>query len=301
MHEEHNSIMAVFSAIADGGELSRAQISDVTGFSLMTVGKAVELLEYSGIITQTKRSSGSAGRKMSVCGLDKSCGMIIYDLSGNTHRIRITDLSLAVCGEYTSDTGDVGELTAAGFGYFMDILGGELAGLGCVVPDGTVNEYAERFRNSLGHAPELIIEDTRAHAAANAHRLDTYGAAVLLRLHSDGRVTGALTYRGRLYAGAHGKAGRFSSVISTREEFAPVTGALCALTDPETVHISCDVDDECEKIAAELYTALSKYGITGVDAPHIIAEPTEICRSASDGAALLLREKYILSKIPNNT
>ena len=120
MAGEQNSVTAVFEAVADKGEMSRAQLSQLTGFSLMTVGKAVDILEGCGFFVQRKTSGGSVGRKMSVSEINGSCGMLLFDLTGEKATVRVCDFSLTVRGEYTSEASDVSELMAEGFGYFLE-------------------------------------------------------------------------------------------------------------------------------------------------------------------------------------
>ncbi len=284
--------MAVFEAVAEAGELSRARISDITGFSLVTVGKAVDLLSDCGIVTEYKETSGAPGRKSAICKLVNSSGMLIFDLTGEMSA-RLYDISLSLCDEYTADSLD--ELLTRGLVRFGELLGGELMGIGCVIPEKEAERYSSQIAELTGAQPEIITVSSRAYATANATRFSYNGMAVFVRLNE--HIDGAVMYSGRLYTGAHGGAGDISSFIKSRDELYPKLTGLCHILDPGMIHISCSSDLECEAVSAELEAALC--GSLGDRTPRIVIETYEMCRNASDGAALMLREKYLFSKISN--
>ncbi|MBQ8250199.1 MAG: hypothetical protein IJY93_10045 [Clostridia bacterium] len=289
MQNQNNSIMAVFEAVSEAGELSRARISDITGFSLVTVGKVVDLLCECGIVTEYKQTSGTVGRKSGICKLINSSGMLIFDLTGEP-KARLYDISLSLCDEYTGDS--VCDMMARGLMRFGELLGGELMGIGCIVPDGETELCASQISDAIGVSPEIITVSSRAYAVANAKRFHYNGMAVFLRL-LDG-IDGAIMYGGRLYTGAHGGAGDISAFIPSRDVLYPKLTELCYMLDPGMIHISCKSDDECKAVETELTSHLQ--GSLGERTPLIVTEPSALCRSASDGAALMLREKYLLSK-----
>lgn len=289
MQNQNNSIMAVFEAVTEAGELSRARISDITGFSLVTVGKAVDLLCECGIVTEYKQTSGAVGRKSGICKLINTSGMLIFDLTG-THTARLYDISLSLCDEFAGDT--VCDMMAHGLMRFGELLGGEFMGIGCVVTDGEAEQYIEQISDALGAPPEVVTVSSRAYAVANAKRFNYSGMAVFARLE-DG-VDGAIMYGDRLYTGTHGGAGDLSAFIKSRDGLASKMSELCYILDPELIHISCETDEECLELESELNSVLRDS--LGERAPRIVTEPLALCKSASDGAALMMREKYILSK-----
>ena len=293
MNSQNNSIMAVFEAVAEAGELSRAKISDITGFSLVSVGKAVDLLSKCGIVTQYKHTSGAVGRKSGICQLIKSNGMLIFDLVG-TPTARLYDISLTICEEYTGT--ELSAMMARGLIHFGEVLGGELMGIGCVVSNSETEQYRMEISDIIGTSPEIIVASDRAYAAANAKRFDYSGMAVFICLNADGSADGAIMYGDKLYTGAHGRAGKMSGFILSRELLVSKIIELFHILDPELIHISCETDEMCSTVENELNAV-----INGDESPRIVVEPISLCRSASDGAAILLREKYLLSKLPNNT
>lgn len=296
MQSHNTSVISVFEAIAQLGEASRARISDMTGFSQVTVGKAVELLDSCGIITQHKSTSGTVGRKSGMCRIVKSNGMLIFDLT-DTPNAGLYDITLSLCDEYSST--ELADMTVQGLTRFSEILGGELMGIGCVMPDTDKTMYADGISDLIGITPELVITSNRAYAVANAKRFEYNGMAAFVRLKADGSADGALVYNNSLFTGAHGGAGEFSRLFSSREMLCEKITSLCLTLDPGLIHISCESKKECADLSVQLTESLQTLDTDKM--PSVIVEPLVHCRSAMEGAAELLREKYILSKIPNNT
>ncbi len=296
MQSPNTSVMSVFEAIAQLGEASRARISEMTGFSQVTVGKAVELLDSCGIITQHKSISGAVGRKSGMCTLVKSNGMLVFDLS-DAPRAGLYDITLSLCDMYSC--AELPEMTVQGLTRFSEILGGELMGIGCVIPDTDKTKYADGISDLIGIAPELLITSNHAYAFANAKRFEYNGMAAFIRLWMNGSADGALMCDGRFFTGAHGTAGDFSRLFSSREMLCEKITSLCLALDPGLIHISCESEKECAEISAQVTASLQSLGTDMI--PNVIVEQISNCRSAMDGAAELLREKYILSKLPNNT
>lgn len=296
--QHKNSLIAVFEAIAASGEVSRATVSAMTGFSLMTVGKAVDKLISCGIVTEKKLTGGGVGRKSGICGLEKSRGMILFDLT-DTSRVRVCDIANNIIGEREGE--DVGELMLWAMNTLFESGCGEIMGTAVVASREQIGKKADELVNMLGVAPELTIEANRAAAYANARRFDYDCIALFLRVNDDGFVDGTVM-QGRVpYVGAHGRAGDFSLLMLTRCALADKLADICLITDPELIHISCACDFDIEPIRAALLDALGERGFAEGARPNVIVEPDALCLSAFDGAALMLREKYVLSKIPNNT
>ncbi len=292
--------MAVFEAASQYGEVSRAELSDITGFSLVTVGKAVDGLCGCGLMSEYKRSRPGVGRRSGVCSIPSEQGMILIDMSHSRTTVRICDLRLNVLHEYTEADKSIGEIWLGAFGNFTEMFSGELLGMGVVVPEGKTAEFAKAFKDEMGNSPELIIEDVKAYAVANSKRTDTFTSAVMVRLYEDGMADGALTYNGRLYSGAHGCAGGFSRIIDSRDSLVDILFHICEIIDPETVHIACENAEDC-KISGKLTEALSKNRVSEDNLPKIIAEPLSDCSSALDGAAKLLRNQQVMIKLSKNS
>ncbi len=300
MFNESTSVMAVFEAVASCGEISRAELANITGFSLVTVGKAVDQLVNCGVIEENKRSSGSVGRRSGVCSVAKDYGMLIFDMNSENHRCRICDLGLNTMHEFEEKTSNIEELYLSAFSSFTEIFDGQLFGIGICVSDGMTVKYAEIFKSSMGQYPELVIEGSRAYAAANAHRLDCDSSAVFVRLFENGTADGALTYKKKLYSGAYGRAGGFARIIDSKEALSSKLFDVCQIIDPGTVHIGCQNESDCD-LAEKLRDLLIAGGISADQLPEIISEPLALCSDSIDGTALLLRERQIIAKLSKNS
>ena len=274
MQYDGSSVMAVFETIARSGEISRAEISRLTGFSQVTVGRAVELFDACGIITQYKAERASAGRKTGICRLERSFAMLIYDFEAGF--LRVADLSLNVLAQIPLPAPE--NMLADGFGCFAQTVGGELMGIACIVPART-EETAAELAACFGQPQELITEAPRAAAIANAARFDVPGAALFLRAGE--KIDGALMLDGRLHTGAGGMAGDFSKWIPDAALLPEKLAEIAALLDPALVHI---IGENLPPIALPEQTML-------------VIEPPAACRDAADGAAMLLREKWLRLKL----
>ncbi len=295
--QQNSSLIAVFEAIAVSGEASRATLSEMTGFSLMTVGKAVDKLIGCGIVTEKKLTGGGVGRKSGICALEKSRGMILFDLT-DTPRVRVCDIANNTIGEREGE--DVGELMLWAMNTLFEAGCADIMGT-AVVTSRENKRAADELENMLGVAPELTIEANRAAAYANSKRFECEGVAFFMRVDRGAQIDGAIMLAKQPYSGAHGRAGEFDKLGLTVGAFADKLADMCLVFDPALIHIACENQSVAEPLAEALLAALKERGFTDSARAEVIIEPVNACRGAIEGAALMLREKYVLSKIPNNT
>lgn len=287
-----NSTLAVFEAIAGAGRINRAELSRLTGFSLMTVGKAVERLISAGIIAEEKMSAGTVGRKFGVCSLTETAGMMLIEIGENTKAYAL-DIALGIISEHVID--DVPTLMTQCFTSLFEAGRSDIIGTGFIVPDGELAKWRGEISGLLGNEPELVIGRERAFAYANSKRFDYTKTAIFAHVTSDGKVSGFIMQGGKPYVGAHGAAGEISLFIPSADVLCERLFELCRMLDPELVHVACNDASMCASLEADFKK------INVCDIPQIIVEHTDLCKASLDGAACMLREKYILSKFPNNT
>ncbi len=289
-----NSTLILFEAIAEAGKINRAELSRLTGFSLMTVGKAVERLVSAGIVTEEKMSSGGVGRKFGVCSLTETAGMMLIDIGDNIKAYAL-DITLDIISEHTGE--DIPTLMTQCFTSLFEAGRGDIIGVAFIVPDGETAKWRDELSALLGNEPELIIGRERAFAYASSKRFEYSKTAIFAHVSADGKVSGLIMQGGKTYDGAHGAAGDISAFIPSSDSLCERLFELRRLLDPELVHIACDDGEMCASFEDDLV----KLDICEDGVPQIIVERTGSCRTAFDGAAHILREKYILSKFPNNT
>ena len=88
------SVKSIFNAIAGAEQISRAKISDITGLSLVTVGKVADALLDMDIITQEKQIKVSAGRRAGLLTINKDKFVLVLDLSSRVFRFSVLNLNL---------------------------------------------------------------------------------------------------------------------------------------------------------------------------------------------------------------
>lgn len=294
MSAEHRSLLSVLETVASCGEVSRAQLSNMTGFSQVTVGKAVDTLDAVGVLTQYKQERGSVGRKSGICRLNNNLGMLLFEIEENRTRVRICGISLDIKEEINASVSFCDSFIP-GFSKFTEHFGDGMLGIGCVVQDGMTDKYLPMVKAVLGQPPEVIIEKSRAFAAANAFRLDADGFALYLRMHADRCFSGSLLYNGKLFYGAHGCAGAFTHMSLTSDCIGDKLADVCSILDPALIHIACEDENMCDDIMGIVSDKLIS-ACTCDTMPSVIVEPIISCRDELEGAARLIREKYVLAK-----
>ncbi len=109
------SVRAIFHAIAhaanaptggSGGSgandhISRAEIAELTGLSLMTVGKVVDALLERSIISQSKEVKNMAGRRAGLVSLNTAKFFLVIDLTSRSMSMTVIDLALHIVDRMT--------------------------------------------------------------------------------------------------------------------------------------------------------------------------------------------------------
>ena len=88
------SVKSIFNAITGADQISRAKISEITGLSLVTVGKVADALLDMDIITQEKQIKVTAGRRAGLLTINKEKFVLILDLSSRIFRFSVLNLNL---------------------------------------------------------------------------------------------------------------------------------------------------------------------------------------------------------------
>lgn len=285
-----NSTLAVFEAIAGAGRINRAELSRLTGFSLMTVGKAVDRLVTLGIVVEEKMSAGTVGRKFGVCSLTTTAGMMLIEVGADA-RAYALDIALGVISEHVGT--DIPTLMTQCFTSLFEAGRSDIIGTGFIVSDGELAKWRGEISGLLGNEPELVIGRERAFTYANSKRFDYTKTAIFAHVASGGKVSGFIMQNGAEYDGAHGAAGDISAFIPSADALCERLFELCRLLDPELVHVACDDASMCASIESDF----EKLNVYSDGIPQITVECTDSCKTLFDGAACILREKYILSKI----
>lgn len=241
------SIGAVFDILSNGESVSRAKLASMSGLSLVTVGKAVELLEKAGAVVQQKEVSRAAGRRSSLCCLDRGRSMMIYDFS-DARRLCTVDILTNITGNYSLDGADREEFAQiSAQAFFSAASGGELIGRGLILPDGCTSDAG--FERQNGGSADISESSVRVCALASAKAGER--SSVYFRLDPDLRLTScAIISDNRLCRGSTGCAGDVSGFLGV--ELIDAARAVCRLVDPEVMRFETPDGAERGRLAESL-------------------------------------------------
>ena len=79
----------VLDAIARKKYISKLEISEITGLSLMTVGKIVNSLGACGIITRSKNTSQKAGRHAELLRIRHDWLIPVFEIASDIYKLGI--------------------------------------------------------------------------------------------------------------------------------------------------------------------------------------------------------------------
>ena len=137
---------------------TRAELSETTGISQMTVGKIVDTLTEAGLTVQKKVRATSAGRSSLSCELaDRPA--LIYDLSGDM-TIYTVDMLSNIRSEYPVSRENFALTCAEAF--FDAAKIGDLLGQALILPDDPQDDLTGLLQNR----PDAVLTMTRAAALA---------------------------------------------------------------------------------------------------------------------------------------
>ncbi len=93
---KYESIKAIFTSIADSERISRAEISEKTNLSLVTIGKIADALLDLDIICQVKEVRPQAGRRAGLLSINEDRFALIIDLTSYDFRFTVLNLRLSL-------------------------------------------------------------------------------------------------------------------------------------------------------------------------------------------------------------
>ena len=95
------SVRAIFTAITGKDQISRSEIAEITGLSLMTVGKVVDALLERHVIIQSKEVKNIAGRRAGLVSLNTEKFFMIIDLTSRNMSMTVMDIALNIVDKIT--------------------------------------------------------------------------------------------------------------------------------------------------------------------------------------------------------
>ena len=289
------NIRAVFSTAAQTGLISRAELAEQTGLSLMTIGKLVEGMDAAGIIEQVKDERITAGRTARLVRCRPDWHMLVLDLTSPDFRMSVLNSACQVTEEIVYSYEDT-LFCEENLVLFLRNLPAYLRhkpdpqfciGGGILLP-GAYDAQNDRMigRNIPPHLP-LNPRQTLARLLPNipltimtdmqaaAHSVSASGetADSMLWLSLDHPISGAIILGNTPILGAHLGGGRFGDItvgtnFTLREAMLTLSDSaqqgtavaialfsLIAAFDPETVCL----ESRNEKINAAFLDALHQH------------------------------------------
>ncbi len=279
------SVESTFNILAQRGDLTRAELAEATGLSLMTIGKSVELLERNSALMSYKKPTESPGRKSTVCSLNNNCVMLIYDLSVLPNQLRLCDLSLRGVAMYDLDPENPIETEMNAFVEYLSER--SIIGTALIIPD-KPDDIAPTFSDRLGRSPELIVRRTDARAIAR-DSVNESETGVYIFIDSDSEIGGAIIHNGRIISGDHGCASRIDRLLKLLGSLDVSVAAISMIIDPSLIHI--EYSDGAETSADLLRERVTR--LIDFDKCEIVARAASSGSEATEGAARLLRSKWV--------
>lgn len=217
----------VFRILRAGKNFSRAEISNVCGLSLMTVGKIIELLDSVGLIIQHKSDGKNVGRKSYICSVNTERRMMIFDFS-NAQKLYSVDMMNNIRADYSLEYDNFESVFAECF--FESSSNGELIGIGLILPNKSPNEALERFGKLSKVKPSVTLTNANACAVGVS---ENDGLSIFLFSNNGKNINGgAMVYNGKLISNCpefdNKTVGETYETINTvKKLFAPQSIKLC--------------------------------------------------------------------------
>ena len=98
---KYESIKAIINSIAEVDRISRAEISEKTDLSLVTVGKIADALLERNVVTQVKEIRSQAGRRAGLLSINPERFSLILDFTRYEFRCAILNLRLDTLDKFT--------------------------------------------------------------------------------------------------------------------------------------------------------------------------------------------------------
>ncbi|MCR4906965.1 MAG: winged helix-turn-helix transcriptional regulator, partial [Clostridiales bacterium] len=98
---KYESIKAIINSISETDRISRAEISEKTDLSLVTVGKIADALLERNVVTQIKEIRSQAGRRAGLLSVNPERFALILDFTRYQFRCAILNLRLDTLDKFT--------------------------------------------------------------------------------------------------------------------------------------------------------------------------------------------------------
>ncbi len=224
---KNKSIKKIFDAIASSMHISRAEIADATGLSLMTVGKVVDALIGMKIVKQKIVNSGNVGRRAGLLSLDTVHYAIVIDLSERAFTLSVIDISLRLVDSitynynqtlyyddnlylflkmartYIEKRKDKENMIGIGITVPGIYISSEDRIVSSKIPELNTVPLRKTVEDILGHQISVIMKNVKAAAVSGVATIPEKEKRVIIYMFMGESVDGAVYSKGALSEGAH--------------------------------------------------------------------------------------------------
>lgn len=234
---KRDHVRVVLEAIARKKHITKQEIAELTGLSLVTVGKITDTLGEAGIIVHGKNVQQKVGRRAEVLRVRQDWAIPVYDLSGTTFRFYITSLDGKIIDKAEFPRSADAQYVSADFVRFLKLTLGllrrnyrnhKLPGVGVAIP-GAYDAENDRiistmmpemgdlkllrnFRKIFKDADIVIDNASRLCAAGLIEALPDYKQRTITCISFGDSIECTTCDRGEYPRGAHNLAGRLGDL-----------------------------------------------------------------------------------------
>lgn len=220
------NMLQVCDVIFSKDNLSRYEISQDTGISIMTVGKVVEFLKQAGVVSEVKDDSSTVGRKAGkICCRGDQWNVVLMDL----YHEQMEFSRMPICGgkpelmlAYSCISGSFEETFREALEQLREVTVksfGRLAGIGVLVPgpyyadkDSVINRRIPQLtgfplqsilREYFPDLPIIIEEDVKFAARCAIRQVKDYETKTIFYAYVGEGVGGAIIQNAENFQSAH--------------------------------------------------------------------------------------------------
>ena len=261
------SIKRIFSCIPEDRHISRLEISEKTGLSLMTVGKITDFLLEKGSVTYAKSEDRGVGRKAKHISLSDEKKLIVLVPYNEKLKVVILSLTFEKIGELEilfDKNAAVGSILEALMPFvFENDLVGKLIGVCALYREDFDKEFYQSLAQDLAASLSLKVSEVCKSELAKLNAVKKEYSALYISKSADG-----------------------ASVSFFGDE--PLLGHISA-SDKETLAIKlCAIAEFLP--ACKIYSELDLKNDSVIFVSEQMADELEYI-----GASMILREKYLFA------
>lgn len=256
---KRESIRLIFEEIVKADKLSRSEITNKTGISLVTVGKVADAFLEMKIITQEKEARPQAGRRAGIIQINPALYSIILDFTATNFKLSIINMHLQIidsssfqCEQFMSFSDNIMAFISETEEYVKNKYGIEYCfGIGVICPTPTnpsssaeitgtipainLSQIRQAIESSFKQVPIIIDSNKNCSALFSIKKLPDYTSKSIVYFNiTQSDLWGTIYYNGKQILGYADKPSDFGNVIDINGQ-----------SINEKISLSKSIDDYC--------------------------------------------------------